>query len=62
VTRIARTFVAVLGVTLAFGTPAMSSGNQGSASVSAGSRVAITVTGRGLPSSLTDCGFCASSS
>jgi hypothetical protein len=48
VSRFAYTFVALLGAMLALGTPAMSSGNQGSGGASAGSRVAITVTGRGV--------------
>jgi hypothetical protein len=48
VRRIAHTFVALFGVTLALGTPAMSAGNQGSRSVSAGSPIVITVKGRGV--------------
>ena len=46
--RIVCIFLASFGATLALGTPAMSIGNQGSVSASAGIRVVITEKGRGI--------------
>ena len=46
--RNVNTLAALCGATLALGTPAMSSGSHGSGTVSAGTHIVITVTGRGV--------------
>jgi len=46
--RIAYAFAALIGVTLAVGTPAMSSGSHGTGNVSAGTHVVLTMKGRGV--------------